>query len=302
LPVASTPTATLERAATCPLCGAGSSPLLETRGYSIMACGGCLHQFADYRPGGDHVGRVFGDAYFTAGGAGYPGYLDEEKLLRARGARYARLLSRFMPPGRVLDVGAAAGFLLQGFLDAGWNGDGLEPNGAMAALARGRGLSVEQGTLEQLRATGAYDLVLMVQVLGHVVDPRRALEAAARATRPSGFWLVETWNPRSWIARLLGAAWHEYSPPAALHYFCPAALDAVAVTLGFEPVARGAPLRWIRASHAKALLRHAAGAAPASFVALATNLLPDRSVLPYFTGDLYWKLYRKRPARRAGGG
>jgi hypothetical protein len=97
----------------------------------------------------EHVARVYGDAYFRNGGAGYPDYLSESDLLRARGRRYGGLVARHVPPGRLLDVGAAAGCVLRGFTDAGWSGVGIEPNAAMAAYARtGLGVDVQQAMIE----------------------------------------------------------------------------------------------------------------------------------------------------------
>ena len=73
----------------------------------------------------NHTQTVYGDDYFNSGGAGYPDYLGESKLLRAHGKRYANLLKRYIDTGTMLDVGAAAGFILQGFIDCGWKGCGI---------------------------------------------------------------------------------------------------------------------------------------------------------------------------------
>ena len=87
--------------------------------------------------GADHVRNVYGDHYFTGGGAGYPDYLADGELLRERGRGYARLIAGATTPGRVLDIGAAAGFVLQGLCDEGWRGAGIEPNAAFWEKARG---------------------------------------------------------------------------------------------------------------------------------------------------------------------
>jgi len=78
------------------------------------------------------VARIYDDDYFQGGKAGYPDYLAEADLLRCHGRWYGRLLAKYMQPGRVLDIGAAAGFILQGFQDCGWKGNGVEPNQRMA--------------------------------------------------------------------------------------------------------------------------------------------------------------------------
>jgi hypothetical protein len=95
----------------------------------------------------------------------------------------------------------------------------------------------------------------MIQVLSHFVDVGQALDVAAAITRPGGFWLIETWNPRSWSARVFGRHWHAYIPPSVLHWFSPAGLERFTSRFGFTRVADGKPAKWINGGHAKSLLR-----------------------------------------------
>src|SRR5688572_29292583 len=108
----------------CPLCDGESKRKFEVSGYGIRQCEACTHQFAELTRREGHVERTSVNDYFSGGGAGYSNYLSEEHLLSDRGRWYARRMSRYMQPGTVLDVGAAAGFTLQGFCQAGWQGYG----------------------------------------------------------------------------------------------------------------------------------------------------------------------------------
>jgi SAM-dependent methyltransferase len=244
---------------------------------------------------------VYGDDYFRSGGAGYPDYLADSELLRGRGRRYADLVRRFTgPPGRVLDVGAAAGFLLAGVRDRGWSGEGVEPNDRMAAHGREKlGLTIHTGTLETATPTGPFDLVNFVQVVAHFPDPLAAFRAADRVTRPGGHWLVETWNCDSLTARVWGEGWHEYSPPSVLHWFGKRSLRRALGRLGYRQVGCGTPQKWISAVHAKSLLRHTLAGRPAGRAVLAAaNLIPDRLSIPYPSEDLFWAVFRKESEQR----
>lgn len=284
----------------CPICKGKSQFLFDKYDYAIQGCGGCGHQFVDLSTGLGHVQQVYDDSYFRGGGAGYPDYLAEGRLLRHHGRRYAQLLRRYMTPGRMLDVGAAAGFILQGFVDDGWQGEGTEPNDAMADYGRSQlRLPIHTGPLEELPRgeiyrPGTYDLVTMIQVVAHFYQLRRAFEVAAQATKPGGFWLIETWNRQSWTARLLGSNWHEYSPPSVLHWFSPETLTQLAQQYGFETVAQGRPQKRINGAHAKSLLgyklRERAWSRP---LAALLQLLPDQLEIPYPAEDLFWGLYQK---------
>lgn len=279
----------------CPVCQGITDRHVRVRGYWILRCAACGHQFVEYFPPQDHPSRVYGDEYFEGGGAGYPDYLGEARILQAHGRRYARLMARFAKPGSILDVGAAAGFLLQGFVESGWSGTGLEPNGRMAQHASQRlGLEVVQGTLECLPVPGPFDLVLMIQVVGHLVDPRAAFGEAARATPIGGFWLIETWNPESWTARIFGASWHEYNPPSVLHFFPPQALCRLAGQFGLREITRGRPAKSIDGRHAKSLIRHNwSSSAWGSLLSAVGRLIPDGLQIPYPAEDLYWMIFQK---------
>jgi SAM-dependent methyltransferase len=284
----------------CPLCNGKSESLFESHGYWVNACGECRHRFAEVVQAQAHVERTYGDDYFRAGGAGYPDYLAEGAILRAHGRRYGELLQRFLPLGSLLDVGSAAGFVLAGFNEAGWCGRGIEPNASMSSHAREElGLRVFTGTLDDYEEDSRFDVVSLVQVLAHFVDPVRALRRAASLTGAGGYWLIETWNRQSWTARLSGRRWHEYSPPSVLHWFTPESVQHLAARFGFREVARGRPSKRLSSRHAKSLLEYKLGTGSAGkLIGPALKLFPDHLRVPYPAEDLFWMLLRKTEGTR----
>lgn len=279
----------------CLLCEGEAQILFDKDGHDICLCTGCDYAFADYVPPADHARRVYGENYFFGGGAGYPDYLREGKILRAHGGRYGRLLSKFMKPGKVLDVGAAAGFVLQGLQDCGWRGAGLEPNPRMAHYAReALGLEVKNLVLEEYQHDEQFDLINMTQVIAHFSDLRSALQNAARATKMNGFWLIETWNRASLVARVLGRNWHEFSPPSVLHWFSPTCLRQLLAQYGLREVAVGRPSKRLASGHAKTLLQYKlSGNRVGRVAARMLDLMPENIALPYPAWDLFWGLYQK---------
>ena len=280
----------------CPLCDGDSVPAFEKDGHEIRDCASCDHRFTrPVAPAETHVRSIYSDDYFTRGGAGYADYVAEEKLLRRRGHWYAKLLSKHTKPGSILDVGAAAGFILQGFVDSGWTGNGVEPNDTMASVARSRlGLEVWTGMMEHLADDLQFDAVSMIQVLPHFIEPRRAIQVVAKILRPGGLLLVETWNRKSWTARILGKSWHEYSPPSVLHWFSPQGVADLGNTFGLKEIARGRPAKRILASHGKSLVKHKLNSsAVGRIMAKPLDLIPDNLVLPYPAEDLFWMVLRK---------
>jgi SAM-dependent methyltransferase len=272
----------------CPSCGGRHHHVVfEHLGFPILHCESCEHRFTPVADGERHVAEVYSDSYFTNGGAGYIDYLAERELLTASGRHYGKILARYVPPGRVLDVGSAAGFVLKGMAEVGWQGSGIEPNPRMAAYARERlGVEVEVGTLEHAVVREPVDVVTMVEVVGHFFDLRRALETAAAATRPGGVWLIEAWDYGSLTARLFGRRWHEYSPPSVVHWFTRESLARTVGRFGFREIGHGRPRKRIAVSHAKSLL---ANEAP-----LLAKLIPSVELsLPYPGRDVFYGVYRK---------
>lgn len=98
--------------------------------------------------------------------------------------------ARFLPvgSGRLLDVGCAYGFLTARLASERF-AVGLEPLWEYLARARREHprLLLVQGAAERLPVRdGAFDAVLMLDVLEHVADERRALDEVARVLRPGG--------------------------------------------------------------------------------------------------------------------
>jgi 2-polyprenyl-3-methyl-5-hydroxy-6-metoxy-1,4-benzoquinol methylase len=279
---------------TCPVCNSTSRKLFDIDHYVIRSCQVCAHQFTEKQPDSEHVEDVYNDAYFKGKEWGYPNYLAEGKFLKIKGRRYAKLISRYIKkPGRMLDVGAAAGFILQGFSDRDWKGSGVEPNGRMVEHAEKVGLRMTQGTMEEFRTTEKYDLVTMIQVIAHLTNLQDAFRVAADATQSNGLWLIETGNRDSFKARLSGENWREYHPPSTLHWFSPKDLQRLVAQYGFREIARGKPRKWVNAAHAKFALRQSKGTLWTALVLLVLMIIPDRFPIPYPASDQFWVIYRK---------
>jgi SAM-dependent methyltransferase len=278
----------------CPLCRQESERKFEHRGYWIRVCLKCRHHFTELNSTENHIEQIYNDEYFQGAEAGYPDYLREEHLLRSHGSWYAKKISRYVETGKMLDVGAAAGFILQGFVDYGWNGRGVEPNDKMARHARDElKLDVKTSAFEKFESNEQFDLISMIQVVAHFIAPLDSFQKTSSLVKDGGYLLIETWNRESVTAKLWGKNWHEWSPPSVLQWFTPDSLKNVLSQFGFREIKRGRPSKWIEASHAKSLLRYRFENMPLSFLTTkALNIVPDKLSLPYPAEDLFFALYR----------
>jgi 2-polyprenyl-3-methyl-5-hydroxy-6-metoxy-1,4-benzoquinol methylase len=113
---------------------------------------------------------------FFEGKQGYPNYLDAKDLLIQYGINYAKLVCKYANHGKVLGVGCAAGFILKGFEQSGWDCYGIEPNETMATYGRDNlNLNIISGDLETFKSIEKFDLIIMIQVIGHLYDVDKAL-------------------------------------------------------------------------------------------------------------------------------
>jgi len=273
----------------CPLCNSDPKRAFEIKGFTVLDCSACGHRFADIKADEQHVAEQYDDSYFNGGGAGYSDYSAEAEMLRSRGKMYADKIASFTKPGKMLDVGAAAGYILKGFHDKGWSGTGVEPNASMAAFGRDTlGLDLRQGSLEAFDPDETFDMVSMIQVAAHFYDPASAFTKAHKLLKPNGVLLIETWDRESLSARIFGKNWHEYSPPSVLNWFSKDGLTSYLDTVGFDRVAGGRPSKKISGGHVRSLLKYRLGD---NFL---LKLIPEQINFPYPSEDLFWALYRKR--------
>lgn len=277
----------------CPLCNADSTRVFEVKNYWIRDCVECSHRFTEINAGQNHVEKIYDDSYFNGGGAGYTDYLQEAEILRQRGNWYGKLLSKYTNKGKVLDVGSAAGFILKGMTETGWQGVGVEPNKSMAEFGREKlGVEILNTSVEKYASNEKFDLVTMIQVMAHFVEPKEVFRNVSETLKANGHLLIETWNRRSLSEKIFGTKWHEYSPPSVLQFFSDEGIEKLAKEQGFERVAIGRPSKWISGSHAKSLIAYKFG--EKSIITKLTKIVPDRLNFPYPSEDLFWVLYKKK--------
>ncbi len=276
-------------------CNEAKLLLFSKNGYPIMDCKNCARRFAVIKDEKAHLSEVYSDDYFFAGKEGYPNYLEERNILIHEGIHYAELIGKYSKPGRMLDVGCAAGFILQGFESMGWKGTGLDPNETMAKYGRNElNLDIQTGSLENFNTENKFDLISMIQVIGHLYDIDKAMENIINLTNHNGLVLVESWDMNSLVARILGRRWHEYSPPSVINWFSNKSLTTLFNKHGFELIDTGFPAKRINLKHALSLLEK--DSPKAIYKMKLFNFLikiAGKIVINYPPFDLKWYIFRK---------
>jgi 2-polyprenyl-3-methyl-5-hydroxy-6-metoxy-1,4-benzoquinol methylase len=276
-------------------CSVDKQKLFIKNGYPIIDCTECGRRFTTIHDVNSHLSRVYSDDYFFEGQDGYPNYLDEKDSLIKYGMQYAKVIRRYSKPGKVLDVGCAAGFIMKGFEQSGWDCYGLEPNETMASYGRTElNLNITASGLENYSSEIKFDLITIIQVIGSFYDVDKAIENVSKLLDQNGLVLVESWNMKSIAARVFGKNWHEYCPPSVTNWYSKKTLIKLFDSHGFEIIGRGLPSKRIGINHALSLVEKNTPQFP-----LKKNIVRFLSqtvgkfVVPYPPFDLSWYVFRK---------
>jgi SAM-dependent methyltransferase len=184
----------------CPLCGGEQRKRLYTEhgAIGIVRCLGCGLLYACPRVKSPEQ-AYWGDAEAYAEEARL---IFEGKATHHRDPNYLeelRLIQRFQPAGRFLDVGCNMGMLLRHVRRMGWEAVGVEPSPSLAKLATERwGLRVYNCFLHELpkEEEGAFDVIALSDVLEHITEPLPFLSDVRRFLADTGVLYVKVPNGR----------------------------------------------------------------------------------------------------------
>jgi 2-polyprenyl-3-methyl-5-hydroxy-6-metoxy-1,4-benzoquinol methylase len=227
----------------CLLCGGARRTVVhEKKPFQIVRCADCGFVFTLPRLPPDALRRMYQEDYWKSEAAkdfGYSDYVADEPLYVRTFRMRADLVARHRPPpGRLLDVGCAAGFALTALRERGYDVFGVELSEPMAALARRRlGAEVVHcGVLEEGLFGGKFDVITMFDVVEHIEDPVAFLATARRMLNPGGVIVFETQNVASPFAKLMGVKWQHYKFQEHLYHFDPKTVRVLLAKAGLELV------------------------------------------------------------------
>ena len=210
----------------CALCGSETTETIYNKfDLSIGRCEQCGLIYANPRLPKAEVWLRYNPDYFWQEYLPSLGVREKKYNLEFFDARYAPMLnliaSYIQPPGRLLEVGAGAGFFMKAAERAGWDVAGIEISEAGVQFAQTElGLDVKQEAAEDITfEKDSFDVVVMFDVIEHLFDPTRALSSIQRVLSSGGILVIITPNFNS-ISRLaIGVHWAILSPAEHLYYF-----------------------------------------------------------------------------------
>ena len=168
------------------------------------------------------------------------GYEHTRAYRALQAKRLLRTVASYRPAGRLLDIGAGSGILVEEALAMGYSAEGIEPSHWLWRKAVERRLTVHHGILPHDQVKAEFDIVCLVDVIEHVADPVGLLREAAQVMSPRGLGVIVTPDVGSLAARMLGFKWWHYRI-AHIGYFNRQTLSVALAKAGFEQIAVSRP-------------------------------------------------------------
>jgi SAM-dependent methyltransferase len=156
-----------------------------------------------------------------------------ERSIQAR--KILEVVRKLQPGGRLLDIGAGSGFLVEQAVQMGYQAEGIEPSGWLQKMAAQRGLPVHLGTFPHPAVSRQFDVITLIDVVEHVSEPLALLRNIAASLAPNGTAIVVTPDVNSIAARVLGWKWWHFRV-AHIGYFNKRNLFLALDRAGLQPV------------------------------------------------------------------
>ncbi|MFP5219522.1 MAG: class I SAM-dependent methyltransferase [Actinomycetes bacterium] len=244
----------------------------------VLRCRSCGHGQLAVMPTDVVLGEVYGAAADDE-------YVEEEAGQRRTATDVLARLERHQPQrGRLLDLGCWVGFLLAEARERGWEVTGVEPSTWAARYAREQnGVDVvEADVLGADLPLGAFDAVVLADVVEHLPDPASALTRIRDLTAPRGVLLLALPDAGSLVARALGRRWWSVIP-THVQYFTRGSLSALLGRAGWQVLEVGtAPKAFSARYYARRLEGYSPALARAVLGGAERAGVADRLVRPDF--------------------
>jgi 2-polyprenyl-3-methyl-5-hydroxy-6-metoxy-1,4-benzoquinol methylase len=169
------------------------------------------------------------------------GNYETARRYEAEYCRVHRQIAKFVgaePGQRVLDVGCFTGGLIEVMASLGVDVCGLELQPEAVAIADKRlpGRVHQADVFGKEFPPGPYDIVTMMGLIEHVLDPMAFLSRAYALLQPGGRLFLQTPDAGSMVARLMGSRWPPLAPIEHIHLFSRQALRQSLQEAGFSSI------------------------------------------------------------------
>jgi 2-polyprenyl-3-methyl-5-hydroxy-6-metoxy-1,4-benzoquinol methylase len=229
----------------CPGCGAAvgiATPLFTKNGITHQACTACRLVYTAQTLAESADAALYDDTPFMQAYAEIKRHPLYARLEHTKATYLLQQMQQQRPAlHTVLDIGASTGGMMAAASDLGLKAYGVEPDRALARhLLDRHGQRCVIGYFPQdiPSVWPRFDLITLLDVLEHMVEPVAFLRQVARHLAPGGALLVQVPNYHSLLVQLEGVTNSNFCVGHWLH-FSPYTLPHVLARAGFDCLSTG---------------------------------------------------------------
>jgi len=138
--------------------------------------------------------------------------------------------------GKVIDIGASTGVMLDIFKSESWKTWGVEPSNS-ASVAEDKGHKVVKDIFERAKLPKNYfDVIVLNHTLEHMDDPLFVLKKVYGLLKKEGIVFIDVPNFGSLASKILGKHWPYLLPQEHKHQFTKKSLVQMLKKAGFKVV------------------------------------------------------------------
>jgi len=226
--------------------GSEFTTLFEKDDHRWVRCQACALERIDPPPTDETLSAIYGKHYYDAWGL----HTDTSTVGQLKKATFAYVLGQLpsLPAdAKLLDCGAATGFLLEIAKERGFEPYGVE----LSEFGKDRSF---RGEIEDAKfpdaGEGSFEAITMCDYIEHVRNPKRVLERARTLLAPNGVLALTTPDTGSLTHRALAKGWSHYKIEH-LYYFGRTNISKLLASAGFgkvtfKPLWKALNLKYIR--------------------------------------------------------
>jgi 2-polyprenyl-3-methyl-5-hydroxy-6-metoxy-1,4-benzoquinol methylase len=233
---------------TCPICGVAANVAQRVPPAVYYGCPVCETLFQHPMPTSQQMHEYVETEY--ASGV-YNSYVAAANLKAMTFAARAKKIAA-RAQGRLLDVGASAGFFVEQALNAGFDAYGVELS--TEAVSKSSPLVRERMTVGDVNAlalggVAPFDVITAFDLIEHVFDPVAFLQEMRRVARPGALIVITTPDAGHVLRHVLRARWPMFQPMQHTVLFSRRGLQLALTTAGYTGVEIGPATKTLTADY-----------------------------------------------------
>ena len=191
----------------CPFCGSSSyGDEFNLNGFLHKSCAQCQTLYVSPRLSDACIEELYSDEFYNENYARsmLPVFERRRELIGKN--KFTQIVSHWggQGQGRILDIGAGIGEVLDVFLENGWETHAIEMNKVAVDWLLSRGHEeVFHGMLEDYSTEKRFDVIMAWNVLEHVLDPAAFLETIHKLLVPGGLLVTEVPHGQSLLVDIV---------------------------------------------------------------------------------------------------